>query len=101
MAYPYNPYQQTQSSIFVRVKDENEMINYPIAPGCSVLFIDESISHLWVKTAGLSQFDRPSVEKYRLTKENAEPKVEYATKQDIAALEARIAELAKGAESNE
>ena len=95
MAYPYYnyPQQQTQSSLFVRVKDEGEMLNYPVAPGCSVQFIDDSITHLWVKTAGLSQFDRPSVEKYKLTKEDAEPKTEYATKQDIEELKARIAEL--------
>lgn len=90
MAYPYYQNYPQQNSVFVRVRDENEMLNYPVAPGCSVLFIDESISHLWVKTAGLSQFDRPSVEKYKLTKENAERQTEYATKEDLENLKKEL-----------
>ena len=92
MAYPY--YQNyPQNSGLIKIKDENEAMNYPVAPGYSVLFIDEGNTHLYVKTAGLSQFDRPTLEKYKLTKEDAEPKTEYATKQDIEELKARIAEL--------
>lgn len=105
MAYPYynTPMQysqQTQNGVLARIRDESEVLNYPVAPGCSVLFINEAVTHLWVKTAGLSQFDRPSVEKYALTRVNEGNKVEYATKQDIEALEARIAEL-KGETSDE
>lgn len=99
--YYYQQPQQQQNGGLVRVKDEGEVINYPIAPGYSVLFIDEAVSHLWVKTAGLSQFDRPSIEKYALVKESSTPaKVEYATKQDIEDLKAQLSAL-KGATTDE
>ena len=102
MAYPYynTPQQQMpqapQNGGFVRVKDENEVLTYPVAPGYSVVFIDEGINHLYVKTAGLSQFDRPTVEKYKLTKENlaGAANVEYVTKQDFEELKAQVLQLA-------
>lgn len=98
----YNAYQQQpQSGGLVRIKDENEVINYPIAPGYSVLFIDEAVSHLYVKTAGLSQFDRPSIEKYSLVKETTAPaQGEYATKADLEEIKAQISAL-KGETNNE
>lgn len=93
----YQQQQQIQNGGLVRVKDESEVMNYPIAPGYSVIFIDESITHLYVKTAGLSQFNRPTIEKYKLLKETpAETTPEYATKADIEALKAQIAELRGG-----
>ena len=104
--YPYQQNyiqpQQVQNGGIVRVKDETEAMNYPVAPGYSVMFIDENISHLYVKTAGLSQFDRPAFEKYKLTKENtSNTNTEYATKADIQELKARIEELTKGEKTDE
>lgn len=101
MAYPYYqqiPQQSVQPQIqnggFVRVKDETEAMNYPVAPGYSVTFIDETASHFYVKTAGLSQFDRPTFDKFKLIRETPEQtKVEYATKQDLEELKAQIAAL--------
>ncbi len=58
-----------QNGGFVRVRDETEAINYPVAPGYSVTFIDETASHFYVKTAGLSQFDRPTFDKFKLVRE--------------------------------
>lgn len=110
MAYPYYPQnypqqnypQQTQNGGFVRVKDETEAMNYPVAPGYSVTFIDETATHFFVKTAGLSQFDRPTFDRYRLVKEQSpeEVKIEYATKQDIEELKAQIKAL-KGETTDE
>ena len=97
MAYPYYqqmPQPQIQNGGFVRVKDETEAMNYPVAPGYSVTFIDETATHFYVKTAGLSQFERPTFDKFKLVRETPEQtKVEYATKQDLEELKAQIAAL--------
>lgn len=83
-----------QNGGFVRVRDENEAMNYPVAPGYSVTFIDETATHFYVKTAGLSQFDRPTFDKFKLVRETPEQvKTEYATKQDLEELKAQIAAL--------
>jgi hypothetical protein len=97
----YNYQQGPQNGGLVRIKDENEAVNYPVAPGYSVILIDEGNTHLYVKTAGLSQFDRPTIESYKLTKETTAAKTEYATKADIEELKARIAELTKGETTDE
>ena len=87
-------YQQPQNGGFVRVRDETEAMNYPVAPGYSVTFIDENATHFYVKTAGLSQFDRPTFDKFKLVRETPEQtKVEYATKQDLEELKAQLKEL--------
>lgn len=79
MAYnPYfqNPYfqgypqQQTQSSGFVSVRNIEEAMRYPVAPGNSVTFKDETSPYVYTKTMGFSQFDRPIFERYRITKED-------------------------------
>ena len=92
---PYQQNYQIQNGGFVRVKDETEAMNYPVAPGYSVTFIDETATHFYVKTAGLSQFDRPTFDKFKLVRETPEPQksVEYATKQDLEELKAQIAAL--------
>lgn len=107
MAYSYNPYQnytqQIQNGGFVRVMNEQEARNYPVAPGYSVTFIDDSASYCYTKTAGFSQFDKPVFKKYRLIAENeaqsdfsAEggkdipPAPEYALKADFDKLKAEF-----------
>lgn len=91
---PYN-YNQTQqqniqpstqinamSSGFVRVQNENEARLYPVPPGNSVSFLDESQPYIYTKTVDASQLDRPKFEKYRLVKEDAETKSEIGNKDD-------------------
>ena len=68
----YQPPQQVQSSGFVCVRNEAEAKNYPIAPGNSVTFKDETAPYVYTKTMGFSQFDQPVFSKYRLVKEDAE-----------------------------
>lgn len=70
----YNPYQQNFSQMqnggFVSVRSEMEAWNYPVKYGASVNFKDETAPYIYVKTMGLSQFDTPVFEKYRLVKED-------------------------------
>lgn len=63
------PVQQIQSGGFVSVRSEEEARNYPVAPGNSVTFKDESGPYVYTKTMGFSQLDRPQFEKFRLVRE--------------------------------
>lgn len=60
---------QIQQGGFVRVRDENEARQYPVAPGNSVTFIDDAVTHVFVKTMGFSPMESPRFEKYRIVKE--------------------------------
>lgn len=61
--------QQAQFGGFVSVRNENEARNYPVAPGNSVMFRDETAPYIYSKTMGYSQLDIPKFDKYRLVKE--------------------------------
>lgn len=63
------PQQQPQFGGFVSVRNENEARNYPVAPGNSVMFRDETAPYIYSKTMGYSQLDIPKFDKYRLVKE--------------------------------
>jgi hypothetical protein len=63
---------QTQNNGFIRVQNENEARMYPVAPGNSLIFIDENAPFCYTKTVDTSQLDRPKFEKYRLVKEEHE-----------------------------
>ena len=71
--YAQNPQQVisniAQNNGFVRVQSEAEARNYPIAPGNSVTFKDETAPYIYTKTMGFSQMDRPVFERYKLIKE--------------------------------
>ena len=79
----YNPYQTfnpqnyqqnyQQNGGFVSVRNEMEARSYPVGFGNSVNFKDETAPYIYVKTMGLSQFDTPVFEKYRLVKEPITP----------------------------
>lgn len=86
---------QIQNGGFVMVKDINEAMNYPVAPGNSVTFKNENLPYIYTKTLGFSQLDNPIFEKFRLVKEvdeqieevvdtteNNVPFVEYVTKEE-------------------
>lgn len=101
--------QQIQQSGFVLVQSEQEARAYPVAPGNSITFKDESQPYCYVKTMGFNQLDRPVFEKYRLVKEDAlveapqspvtqsQPKgdkdMQYALKSDLDELRAVIADM--------
>ena len=63
---------------FISVNSEQQARNWPIAPGNSLTFKDESSPYIYTKTMGLSQFETPIFEKYRLTKEE-DPQAEGKT----------------------
>lgn len=71
--YPYPQYQyqqQNQNTGLVSVRGINEARNYPVAPGNSVTFKDETAPYIYTKTMGFSQLDRPTFEIFRLVKES-------------------------------
>lgn len=100
MQQPQN--QQIQNGGLVSVRSEEEARNYPVAPGNSVTFKNESAPFVYTKTMGFSQLDRPVFERFRLVKEDAEnaPKTDdkkqdidmsvYALKTDLGAILAEI-----------
>lgn len=94
--------QMPQGEMLIPVKSDEEVIRYPIAPGNSLSFRSVTEPYIYTKTL-TSQFSQPVVEKYRLVKEdaNAEPKVVYATKDELDAVAAKVAELMRGAVKNE
>lgn len=66
------PQAQIQNSGFVSVHSEAEARNYPVAHGNSITFKDENAPYVYVKTMGFSQLDRPTFERFKLVKEDAE-----------------------------
>lgn len=104
---PYQPQIQQSNSGIISVRSEMEARNYPIAPGNSVIFKNESEPYIYTKTMGFSQLDQPVFECYRLVRETAQetaqaPKiVETETccseelKGEIEALRERIEALEK------
>lgn len=93
----YNPYQfqqqPTQTSGFISVRSEQEARNYPVAPGNSITFKDETSPYVYTKTMGFSQLDRPSFEKYKLVKEDTEEITRPAVNPDIETLRSDIDKL--------
>lgn len=70
-----SPQATQEQSAFISVQDEQQARNWPIAPGASLTFKNEKEPYIYTKTAGLSQFEQPVFEKYRITKEE-DPKVD-------------------------
>lgn len=94
------PIQQNQvNSGFINVRSAQEAYNYPVAPGASVTFKDETAPFIYVKTRGFNQLEEPTFEQFQLVKVDnsqkaAEPaqtaSPEYALKADITALQSEI-----------
>lgn len=89
--YPFqtfSPYNQPTNNL-VAVRSEAEARNYPIAPGNSITFKDETAPFVYTKTMSVSPLEQPKFDKYRLVKEEAEPEPEprsYATLDDLSKL---------------
>ena len=91
---------QIQNGGFVSVRNEEEARNYPVGLGTSVTFITDNRQHVYSKTMGFSQLDRPIFDKYRLVKEETESEstpddniITYAEKSQIEALQAQINDI--------
>lgn len=99
------PIQQNQvNSGFVNVRSAQEAYNYPVAPGASVTFKDETAPFIYVKTRGFNQLEEPTFEQFQLVKVDNSQKTtepvqtespEYALKADITALQSEIDLLKK------
>ena len=68
MPQPIFPF-KNQNGGFVIVKNKEEARNYPVGYGNSVTFRDEESKHVYEKTMGLSQFDRPIFKSWKLVEE--------------------------------
>lgn len=101
--------QAPQIGSFVRVQNEAQAHNYPVAYGASITFIDENAPYCYVKTMGASQLEPPRFEKYKLVKEenapvdapkdNVQESTSYATKADCDALSGLYAQLKEEVEA--
>ena len=68
---PQQIQQQQSNNSFVGVASEQDARIYPVAPGTSVTFRNETDPTLfYAKTMGNSPLDTPIFEKYRLVKED-------------------------------
>ena len=72
---------QIQNGGFIMVKSINEAMNYPVAPGNSVTFKNESQPYIYTKTLGFSQLDQPIFEVFKLVKEENEIKDEHVAEE--------------------
>ena len=87
-----NSQNQVQNGGFVPVRSEAEARAYPVAPGTSITFKNETAPYCYTKTMGFSQLEAPRFEKYRLVKEDepetsessGEVKQEYVSKADFS-----------------
>ena len=91
---------QIQNGGFVIVKDINEAMSYPVAPGNSVTFKNENQPYIYTKTVGFSQLDQPIFEVFKLTKEEPigevvqdVPPIEYMTLEDGGKIKVEMEEL--------
>lgn len=89
--------QQAQPSI-VWVQNEMEAANYLVAPNSAVTLWDSNAPVVYLKQADAS--GKPSMKTYDLVERTqrsaqtpAAPSIEYATKQDLEALAARVEAL--------
>ena len=101
------PQQVIQNGGFISVRDIGIAQNWPVAPGNSITFKDESAPYIYTKTMGYNQLESPKFEKFRLVKEDEAqpeqavqekpqmPQVAYLTKKDLGALETDVKVLKK------
>lgn len=61
--------QNSQGTTFIPVHSDNEVLNYPVAPGNSLYFKHENLPYIYIKSMGINQFDSPKITKFKLTEE--------------------------------
>lgn len=103
------PTMTIQNGGFISVRSIEEAKNYPIAPGNSITFKDETVPYVYTKTMGFSQLDRPVFEVFKLVKEDTPEPIQngqetiqnqqannsqvYISKEQIEALQQEIVVL--------
>lgn len=86
-----------QNSGFISVPNIDTARNWPVAPGNSVTFKDESAPYIYTKTMGYNQLEAPRFEKYRLVKEELAEEIAQNVAQNTvqsAAMSSNDAEMA-------
>lgn len=77
-------YGQYNNGGAIRVRGEMEARSYPVAPGISVLFIDETQPYVYAKTMSLTPYEPPRFEKFRLVKEDEQGVAPTQTAENLA-----------------
>lgn len=62
--------QQIQNGGFVVARSENEVVNYPVAPGNCITFKIEGQPVVMEKSMGFSQLEAPHIKRFRLVEED-------------------------------
>lgn len=95
----FQPQQNPATPSIVWVQSEQEALNYLVAPNSAVTLWDSNAPVVYLKQADAS--GKPSMKIYDLVERNSRPVqapvvpgVEYATKDELAALAARLDALA-------
>ena len=65
MGYPYYGQNQQSQVSYMIARGREMAFNYPIAPGNTIIFKDEAIPYIYVKTMGYSPIDQPVFEAYK------------------------------------
>lgn len=87
--YPNPP----STPILNRVRDEQDVNNFPVAPGVTAFFIDENSQTIFSKYVDASQMDRPRIVKFQRVPEEKPVVPEYVTKEEFMALWNEVAAL--------
>lgn len=91
---PLQPQQNTQSGLMtIMVSSEDEMINYPVAAGVTVLLISFNLGKFWLKstsTNGVPQ--QPRVFEFT-EKTTLQPQVGAVTREEFNSLNSKIDKL--------
>lgn len=77
MNYNYFPGMAPRLSL-IPTRGIEPVMSYPIVPGQTLHFIDETGPHIYVKTAGYPPFGQVTVDTYLLTKEGGVPETQQA-----------------------
>lgn len=64
-----NQNMQIQNGGILTVRSEDEARRYPLAPGSSMTFFNETEPYCYKKTMSFSPLDHPTFEKYKIVKE--------------------------------
>ena len=75
MNYNYFPGMAPRLSL-IPTRGIEPVMSYPIVPGQTLHFIDETGPHIYVKTAGYPPFGQVTVDTYLLTKEGGVPETQ-------------------------
>lgn len=99
--------QTIQNAGFISVKSRTEAEQWPLEPGASLTFKDESKPYqYYAKSRGMSQFDEPVFESYHLVKDDDNvntinlvekpeaPGIEFVAKEELDKLCVKIDQLA-------